>query len=175
MNRLLVVCFIAIMFVGCDKKSNHGLTADNMNFESIRKYDVNLNYLGYTGDVSGQYVPENWPDWVYELMSPLDSVNLDGYDKADVSISALFPNPCRDTQSIRLFASKPENMKVMIIDANKNIYLLQSMHLFLGDQFKHFDYSKLNMTPGYYRMFYEFSAHGNPGYARGHIDIWKQY
>jgi hypothetical protein len=175
MNRILIIVLIAFSFLGCDKKKVADLSANNMDFTSIRKYDVNHNYLGYSGDVSNEYVQEDWPDWVYQLLSPLDSTNLDGYDKADVSITALYPNPCSDTQSIRLFASKPENLKVVIIDKNKNVYLLQSMHLYLGDQFKHFDYSKLNMTPGYYRMFYAISAHNDPCYTRGHIDIYKQY
>lgn len=176
MKRILAVCFIALIFTsGCDKKKNTGPSASNLDFTSIRQYDINHNFLGSIGDVSDEYTQEDWPSWVYDLFTPLDSVNLDGYDKADVSITALYPNPCSDTQAIRLFASKPENFKVVIIDKNKSVFYLNSMHLFLGDQFKHFGYSGLNMNPGYYRMYYSVSAHNNPHYYRGHIDIWKQY
>lgn len=174
MKQFLAICLLALAVSGCEKSNtNEGPAAANMDFTSIRKYDVNANFLGSLGDVSDEYTQENWPDWVYTLFSPLDSVNLDGYDKADVSVKALYPNPCADTQAMRLFAAKPMNFKVCVIDNKKNVYFLKSMHLFLGEQFKNFDYKDITMPAGYYRMFYSASAKGDPHFFRGHIDILK--
>lgn len=173
MKRFLTVCLLALAIGSCKKDSNEGPSAANMDFTSIQKYDVNANYLGSVGNISDEYTQEEWPGWVMDLFSPLDSVSLVGYNKGEVSIKALYPNPCADTQAMRLFGAQPLNMKVVVIDNQKNVYLRKSMHVFLGEQFKSFDYSNLMMPAGYYRMFYSFSAEGAPHFRKGHIDFLK--
>jgi len=174
MKQYLAAVLLALSFSSCNKDTNEGPSASNMDFSSIRKYDVNANFLGSQGDVSDEYKHENWPDWVMDLFAPLDTFSLATYNKQEASIKALYPNPAADTQAMRLFTGTPQVLKIVVIDNQKNLYYRKVMPTVLGEQFKSFSYSGLDMPPGYYRMFYSFSAEGHPHFNRGHIDFYKQ-
>lgn len=174
MKQLLTLALFSVLFVGCKKESKESNSA-GVDFTTIRKFDIEANFLGTEGDASDDYTHEEWPQWVYDAFKPMDTTSLVGYEQSQVSIDALYPNPFSYTQTMRLFATQPANLKVIIMDVHKNVLFARSMHAFTGIQFKEFDYSDLNLQPNtFYRMFYGFSAEGKPFFLRGHIDIYKQ-
>lgn len=173
MKRLLTVALLGLVFTGC-KKDNDDNTAASTNFTSYQQYDVNAQRLGSVGDAGDDYRHEEWPQWVYDLFKPMDTVNIDGYGWSEVNIEKLYPNPCGDVQNIRTFATQPINLKIVIIDQFKNVYLRKSIHVFSAQQDWTLNYAGLGMqAQSYYRMFYSFSASGKPHFLRGHIDIYK--
>jgi hypothetical protein len=175
MKQLLTIALLSVIFIGCEKDDDKPSNANGVDFTSLRKFDIESNFQGTEGDATDDYTHEDWPQWVYDIFKPLDTVSLQGYIKSPISIDALFPNPCADTQIMRLFATQPINLKVAIVDINKNVLLRNSYHVFSAIHFIGFDYKELNMKPKtYYRMFYAFSAEGMPYFSRGHIDIYKK-
>ena len=175
MKQLLTVILLSVLFIGCKKSDEEPGNASGVDFTSIRKFDIEANFLGTEGNATDDYTQEDWPQWVYDIFTPLDSVSLQGYVQSEVSIDALFPNPCADTQIMRLFATQPVNLKLAIVDAEKRILFRESYHIFSAIHMLGFDYKTLLMKPKtYYRMFYAFSAEGAPYFKRGHIDIYKQ-
>ena len=174
MKQLLTIALLSVIFVSCNKNDGKPSSANGVDFTSIRKFDIEANFVGTEGDASDDYIHEDWPQWVYDAFKPLDSVNLQGYVKSPVSIDALYPNPFAETQTMRMFATQPINLKVMIIDINKNVLFLNSYHVFSAINSIRFDYNDVDMKPKtHYRMFYAFSAEGMPYFSRGHIDIYK--
>lgn len=173
MKRLVTVILLGIIFGGC-KKTNDDNSSSSTNFTSYQQYDINAQRLGSMGDASDDYRMEEWPDWVYGLFTPLDTANLDGYNWSEVNIEKLYPNPCGNSQTIRAFATQPVNLKIVIIDQFKRVYLAQSIRMYNGQQEIRLNYTGLGMEANnYYRMFYSFSALGKPHFMRGHIDIYK--
>lgn len=174
MKQLLTIALLSVLFVSCKKNDNKPSSASGVDFTSIRKFDIEANFVGTEGEATDDYTHEDWPQWVYDAFKPLDTINLQGYVKSPVSIDALYPNPFANTQAMRLFATQPVNLKVIIIDINKNVLLRHSQHVFSAINFVDFNYEGLDMEPKtYYRMFYAFSAEGLPYFSRGHIDIYK--
>jgi hypothetical protein len=175
MKQLLTAGLLVLLFVGCKKDEPEDHSASSVNFTSIRQYDVHADYLGSQGDAGDDYKQEDWPDWVFDLFTPLDSVDLTGYVESPVTVDRLYPNPCGNQQTMRHFATQPVNLKVVIIDELKNVYFLNSVHLNSTIHNLAFDYTDAMMPGGkYYRMFYGFSAENKPFFSRGHIDIYKQ-
>jgi len=173
MKQLLTVALLGLLFGSC-KTNDDGNSAAGSDFTSYQQYDLNAQRLGSVGNSSDDYRMEEWPQWVYDLFTPLDTVNLKGYNKSEVTINALYPNPCANTQTMRLFATQPVNLKIVIIDQFKKVYLLKSMHIWNAQHDIKLDYSELNMPANtYYRMFYSFSAEDHLNYSRGHIDFYK--
>lgn len=172
MKQLLTVALLGLLFTSC-KKNDDNQGGSGLDFTSVRQYDVNAIYLGNVGNATDDYTMEDWPQWVVDFFKPMDTTNLTGYKQSDVSIDALYPNPCRDTQVMRLFATQPVNLKVVIIDQFKTVYLRKSLHVFSAIHTIGFDYKDLQMPPAHYRMYYAFSAEGKPFFFRGHIDIDK--
>ena len=173
MKRLITVALLGIIFSSCTKdKDDH--SASSTNFTSYHQYDINAQWLGSVGDAGDDYKMEQWPEWVYDLFKPLDTANLTGYAWSEVNVGRLYPNPCGDTQILRTFATQPVNLKIVIIDQFRKVYLRKSLHVPSAQQTIGLNYRELNM-PGnnYYRMFYMFSAEGKPDHTRGHIDILK--
>ncbi len=174
MKRLITVALLGLIFSGCNKKENDEHSASGTNFTSYHQYDINGQRLGSIGNAADDYRMEEWPQWVYELFKPMDTVNLDGYNWSEVNVDRLYPNPCGDTQIIRTFATQPVNLKLVIIDPFKNVYLRKSMHIYSAQHDWGLSYKGLGMQPNnHYRMFYSFSASGKPHFMRGHIDIYK--
>src|SRR5690606_20103257 len=169
----LFVLFVSALFA-CKKKEKSPHSAENTDFTSIQQYDVHAVHIGSLGDASDDYKNEEWPDWVYDLFIPLDTANILGYKKSEVTIDRLYPNPCADTQTLRYFATQPVNLKLVIIDQRKNVYLRQSYHLYSTIHDIGLKYDTLDMQAGnYYRMFYAFSAENHPFFYKVHIDILK--
>lgn len=174
MKRLITVALLGLIFSSCSKKNDDGHSASSTNFTSYHQYDINGQRLGSIGNASDDYKMEEWPQWVYDLFQPLDTVNLEGYSWSEVNVDRLYPNPCGDTQILRTFATQPVNLKLVIIDQFKNVYLRKSMHVYSAQHDWGLSYRNLNMpAPNYYRMFYSFSVAGRPHFQRGHIDIYK--
>jgi len=173
MKRLLTVALLGFIFTGC-KKSDDDHSASSTNFTSYQQYDINAQRLGSVGDAADDYKMEEWPQWVYDLFQPLDTVNVSGYNWSEVNVDRLYPNPCGDTQTMRVFATQPVNLKVVIIDQFKTVYLRKSIHVFKNVNEIPFSYRNLQLPAGnYYRLFFSFSAAGKPGFQRGHVDIYK--
>lgn len=174
MKRLLTGALLGFLLVSCTK-NNDDQSAAGGDFTSYQQYDVNGNRLGSVGNASDDYKMETWPQWVYDLFLPLDTVSLKGYVESEVSVDALYPNPCGDNQVFQLFATQPVNLKMAIVDPFRKVYFLKSVHVPSAQQSIALDYRELLM-PGntYYRMFYSFSAEGKPHFMRGHIDIYKK-
>jgi hypothetical protein len=172
MRQFVILALLTICFISCKRRDDEG-NAAGVDFSSYQRFDINSNYLGTVGDATDDYKMEEWPQWVFDMFKPLDTVNLTGYEKSVISIDALYPNPCADTQVMRLFATQPVNMKVVIVDANKNVLMRKSMHIPNAIHFLGFDYKELTLPPDFYRMFYAFSAENHPFFLRGHIDINK--
>jgi hypothetical protein len=174
MKRLVTVALLGIVFTSCNKKTDDGHSASSTNFTSYQQFDINAQRLGSVSDAADDYKMEEWPQWVYDLFDPLDTVNVAGYNWSEVNVDRLYPNPCADTQILRTFATQPVNLKLVIIDQFKKVYLRKSMHVHSAQQDWGISYRGLGMTaPNYYRMFYSFSAAGKPDFLRGHIDIYK--
>jgi len=174
MRKLLYAVLLLATVAGCKKEEdkNPNQSANGTDFTSVRQYDINGVRTGNINDATDDYTHEDWPDWVFDLFTPLDTVNLEGYTKSSVSVKALYPNPCSFTQTLNYFATQQVNLKLAIIDQNKKVYFLKSFHLFNGEPNLSLDYEGLGLLPGnYYRMFYGFSAEDAPFYHRGHIDI----
>lgn len=174
MKRFLGVVLIACSLVACKKDEKPNQNADSTDFSSIRKYDVSAVPLGNDGEAVDDYTQENWPDWVFNIFKPLDTVNLTGYrEQPDINVQALYPNPCRDTQTMKYFSVEPINLKLAIIDQQKNVYMLKSYHLSNINGKLGLSYKGLGLIPGnFYRMFYGFSAEDKPFFMRGHIDLY---
>jgi hypothetical protein len=174
MKQFIAVVFLFLIVSGCKKSDSNDQSASGLNFTSIRAFDVEAAPIENRGNPVDDYKMEGWPDWVYNFFTPLDTINLTGYVQSAVSIDALFPNPCADTQNLRLFANQPCNLKLVVIDPLKNVYLSKSFHLNAGSQQIPISYQGLGMAGNtYYRMFYAFSAENKPFFNRGHIDILK--
>jgi len=174
MKRLLTVALLGIIFSSCGKKDNDEHSASGTNFTSYQQFDINAQRLGSVGNATDDYRMEEWPQWVYDLFQPLDTVNLEGYNWSEVTIDRLFPNPCGDTQILRVFATQPINMKLVIIDQSKKVYVAKSLHVNSAQHDMGMSYRGLAMPANnYYRMFYSLSAQGRPHFQRGHIDIYK--
>ena len=167
---------MVILIASCGKKeSPDDQDANGVNFTSIKSYDVDANYLGNIGSATDDYKNEEWPQWVMDFFQPLDTVNVTGYVKSECSIDALYPNSCGNLQHLRYFATQPANLKIVIIDGQKHVYMQKSYHLYQGIHIVDFDYTLLNMAAGaYFRMFYTFSAEGDYNFKKGHIDIYKE-
>lgn len=177
MKQLLTAGLLVLLFIGCKKDKPEDHSASNYNFTSIRKYDVEANYLGSQGNSADDYSEEEWPQWVFDLFEPLDTVDLTGYVQSEVTVDRLYPNPCADTQVLRYFATQPANLKLVVIDNMKNVYFMNSYHLNSAIHDIGIGYRNLPMpmpSNTFYRMFYAFSAEGKPFFSRGHIDIYKQ-
>lgn len=174
MKKLLVIALSFTVFAACNKDEKKNQSAASLDFSSYREYDVNGVYLGNIGEAGDDYVNENWPEWVYDAFKPLDTVNLTGYrEQPDVNVQALYPNPCRDTQTMKYFSVEPANLKVMIIDDQKNVHYLKSFHLPNINGKLGLSYKGLSLVPGnHYRMFFAFSAENKPFFNRGHIDMY---
>lgn len=172
MKRLLTVVLLGVLFASC-KKSNDDDSASSTNFTSYQQYDINAQWLGSVGNAGDDYKMEEWPDWVYALFQPLDTVNLAGYNKSEVNVQRLYPNPCADTQILETFATQPVNLKIAIIDQFKKVYVLKSFQVASAQHTWGLSYRELGMGNAYYRLFYTFSAEGHPNFSRGHIDIYK--
>lgn len=174
MKQFLAVALFTVLFVSCKKKDDN-LGANSLDFTSIRQFDVHAVQIGTEGNTSDEYTMEDWPQWVYDLFSPLDTADLKGYTWSEITVDRVYPNPCADTQTMRYFATQPVNMKIVIIDPNKNVYWRKSYALYSTIHNISFDYRNTGMTAGnYYRMFYAFSAENKPYFIRGHIDIYKE-
>lgn len=178
MKQLTIIALLAFCLASCgdDKKDNNdNASASGLDFSSYIRYDVNANQLELVGNTNDEYKQEEWPDWVWNLFSPLDSVNRTGLeDNPIVSVRALYPNSCRDTQALKLFSSKPVNLKIAIIDNQKTVYYLRSFMLPFSDQPVSLKYNSLLMPGGRnYRLFFGFSTENQPFFERGHIDIAK--
>ena len=172
MRQFLILALLSLCFISCRKKEDEH-SAAGVDFTSYQRFDLNANYLGTEGNATDDYKMEEWPQWVFDLFTPLDTVNLTGYRQSGISIDALYPNPCADTQVMRLAATQPINLKMVMIDVNKNVLFRKSFHVPNAIQFLGFDYKPLNLPPAFYRMFYSFSAEDKPHFMRGHIDIHK--
>jgi hypothetical protein len=173
MKQLLTVALVGLLFSSC-KTNDDGNSAAGTDFTSYQQYDLNAQRLGSVGNSSDDYKMEEWPQWVYDLFTPMDTVNLKGYTKNEVSISALYPNPCSNIQKMRVFATQPVNLRIVIIDQFKKVYVQKSMHIWAAQHDIELNYADLNMpSDTYYRMFYSFSAEDNLNYFRGHIDFYK--
>jgi hypothetical protein len=172
MRNFLLLTLLTICFISCKKRDDEQNSA-GVNFSTYQRFDATANYLGTEGDATDDYKMEDWPQWVFDMFKPLDTVNLIGYEKSVISIDALYPNPCADTQSMRLFANQPVNLKMVMIDVHKNVVFRKSFHIPNGIQFLGFSYAELALPPTFYRMFYAFSAEDDPYFLRGHIDINK--
>ena len=146
MKRLLTVALLGLVFTSC-KKTNDDHSAASTNFTSYQQFDINAQRLGSVGDASDDYKMEEWPQWVYDLFQPLDTVNLDGYNWSEVNVERLYPNPCADTQVLRTNATQPINLKLVIIDQFKKVYLRQSYHVYASQHTLGLSYKGLNM-PG---------------------------
>lgn len=170
MKRLIAIALSVLVFSACKKEDNKN-AADGTDFTSVRQYDVNGIYLGNLNDASDDYTQENWPDWVYQGFAPLDTVNLTGYYKSEITVDRLYPNPCKDTQTLAYFATSPVNLKLMLVDQNKTVHFLKSVHLNNAKNSLGLSYKDLMLSSGYYRLFYGFSAENYPFFMRGHIDI----
>lgn len=173
MKRFLAVMLAVCAFAACKKDDTPNQNADSTNFTSIRQYDVNGVYQGNLDEATDDYTQENWPQWVFDIFKPLDTVNLTGYrETSEINVQALYPNPCRDTQTLKYFAVDPVNIKIAIIDDQKNVHYLKSFHLPMINGKLGLSYKNLSLVPGnYYRMFYGFSAENKPFFLRGHIDM----
>lgn len=179
MKQILAVALLAALFFSCKKdKEEEDQSANGFYFQSIQQYDLNGNRLGNINNAVDDYVHEDWPDWVHAAFLPLDSADLTGYVMSEVSVDALYPNPCADSQVFQYFATQPVNLKLVIVDIHKNVYFRKSYHL---PSAQHnfglkLNYDSTGMMPNtYYRMFYAFSAENHPKFQRGHIDIYKQF
>ena len=173
MKQLFTVALLAVLFVSC-KKEKDGQDSQGTDFTSIRKYDVDANFLGTLGNATDDYRQEEWPNWVIDLFKPLDTVSLVGYLESECAVDRLYPNPCANNQTMRYFATQPANLKILIVDEFKNAYFLKSYHAYSSQRTIEFDYSDLGLQPNtFYRMFYAFSAEDKPYFVRGHIDILK--
>src|SRR5690606_8643476 len=135
---------LGFLLVSCSKK-NDDESAAGSDFSSYQKYDINGNRLGSVGDASDDYKMETWPGWVYDLFKPLDTVRLKGYVQSEVSVDALYPNPCADVQTLQLFATQPVNLKLVIIDPFRKVYFLKSFHVPSAQQQIRLNYSELIM------------------------------
>lgn len=175
MKQFLAVALFAVLLVGCKKDNNATDAAGSLDFTSIRQYDVHAVLVGTEGNTSDEYKHEEWPTWVFDLFQPLDTASLKGYVQSEISIDRLYPNPCADTQSLRYFATQPVNLKLVIIDAHKNVYFRETYALPSTIHNLSLNYKTIGLQSGtYYRMFYGFSAEGKPFFYRGHIDIMKK-
>lgn len=174
MKRLVTVALLGIICTGCNKTTEDDHSASSTNFTSYQRFDINAQRLGSVGDAADDYRMEEWPDWVYDLFKPLDTADITSYNWSEVTIEKLFPNPCADTQILRTYAAQPANLKIVIIDPSKTVYLRKSIHVPSAQHDLGISYKNLNM-PGnaYYRMFYSISFKGKPHHQRGHIDIFK--
>lgn len=172
MKRIIAIAILGLLFVGC-KKNENNQGGSGLDFTSVRKYDVDAQYLGNIGNATDDYTMEDWPSWVVDLFKPMDTANISGYVMNQVSIDALYPNPCADSQVMRVFATEPVNLKVVIIDQFKTVYYTQSMNVYAGIHKIGFNYKNLHMPATNFRMYYAFSAADKPFYYRGHIDILK--
>lgn len=174
MKRLITVTLLGFIFTGCNKKTDDGHSASSTNFTSYQQYDINAQRLGSVGDAADDYRHEEWPQWVYDLFKPMDTANIDRYSFSEVNIEKVFPNPCGNVQMIRTFATQPVNLKIVIIDQFKKVYLSKSMHVPSAQHDLQLNYETAAMpADNYYRMFYSFSVAGMPHFQRGHIDIYK--
>jgi hypothetical protein len=170
MKRFLAIALSVFVLAAC-KKEDKTNASNGTDYTSIRQYDVNGIYLGNLNDASDDYTQEKWPDWVYNGFAPLDTVNLTGYHTSEITVDRLYPNPCKDTQTLAYFATAPINLKLMLMDKSKQVRYLRSVHLFNGKNSVGISYKDLLLAPGYYRLFYGMSAENNPFFMRGHIDI----
>lgn len=170
----VIVLFITVL-ISCNKKEeDNPHDANGTNFTSIRQYDVHAVHIGSIGNATDDYQQEVWPDWVMDLFKPLDTVNLTGYIQSEITVDRLYPNPCADTQTLRYFATQPVNLKIVLIDQEKNVYLRKSFHLPSAIHDLGLKYDSLHMAANkHYRLFYGFSAQDKPFFNRGHIDILK--
>lgn len=177
MKNWLAAGLIVLAFGSCEK-DNKGSnnSASGGDFSSYIAYDVNGNQLEYVNDVSDDYKDEDWPQWVYDLFTPLDTVNLEGFQRPNaLNVRALYPNPCRDTQTFAVFTERPVNLKIAVVDKNRTRYLLKTATVYLGQQRIPITYNTALMPGGMnYRLFYAFSYEGNRFFKRGHIDLAKQ-
>lgn len=174
MKQLSLIALLVTVLFSCKKKEEDSHSAKNTDFTSIRQYDVHAVHIGSIGDASDDYRHEEWPDWVMDLFLPLDTADLRGYKQSEVTVDRLYPNPCADTQTLRYFATQPVNLKLVIIDPQKNVYFRQSYHLHSTIHDLGLTYKDLNLQAGnYYRMFFGFSAERKPFFYKGHIDILK--
>ena len=173
MRYLLAVALLAFTFTGCEKdKNEEDHSAASLNFSSYSRYDINGTYLGSIGNTSDEKTDEDWPQWVFDLFAPLDTTDLTGYVKSEVTMEKIFPNPAADTQIVQVFATQPVNLQLVLIDNQQNVYLRRSIHVPSTIQKIGLSYKGLNMVPNTnYRMFYAFSVEGQKHYKRGHIDI----
>ncbi|HTN45433.1 MAG TPA: hypothetical protein VL098_03740 [Flavipsychrobacter sp.] len=176
MKKVWAIALTAVLFGACKKDDKTNQSAQGTDFKSIVQFDAESNHIGSLGDPLDDYKQENWPDWVYNLFEPLDTVDLTGYrEHPDLNVQSLYPNPCGLKQTMKYFSVEPANLKVVIIDDQKNVHLLKSIHLFNTNAKVAFDYKGLSLIPGtYYRMFFGFSAENKPFFRRGHIDILIQ-
>jgi hypothetical protein len=175
MKQIVAFLLFLLVFSSCKKSDNSDQSASGLDFTSVRRFDVGAVQGEDIGTPSDDYKMEDWPQWVYDFFTPLDTVNLTGYLQSPVSIAALYPNPCADTQNLRYYAQQPVNLKVVVIDAQKSVYLRKSIHLNSTQHDIGLNYSGLGMAANTnYRLFYAFSAENKPNFIRGHIDILKQ-
>lgn len=177
MKQLSIIALLAFCLASCgkDDKNESDMSANGLDFSSYIGYDVNANQLELVGNTRDDYKHEDWPNWVYDLFAPMDTVNREGLeDNAIVSVRALYPNACRDTQALKLFSNKPVNLKLVIIDNQKTVYYKNTMTLPFNDRPVSLRYNS-NLMPGgrNYRLFYAFSTENQPFFERGHIDIAK--
>lgn len=175
MKQFIAIALFAVLLAGCKKEGKSDAAADNLDFTSIRQYDIHAVLVGTEGNTSDEYTQEDWPTWVFDLFQPLDTTNLTGYVQSEISIDRLYPNPCADTQALRYFATQPVNLKLVLIDAQKNVYLRQTYALPSTIHDLSLNYKNLGLQSGtFYRMFYGFSAENKPFFYRGHIDIMRK-
>jgi len=172
MKKILAIAFSALVFTACKKEhDNKNSSADGNDYTSVRQFDVNGIDLGSLNNTDDDYRQENWPDWVLQKFAPLDTVDLRGFYPSEVTIDRLFPNPCKDTQTLKYFATQPINLKLLLIDEGRNTLMLQTYSLNNAQNFLGLSYKNLALAPGNYRLFFGLSANNYPFYKRGHIDI----
>jgi hypothetical protein len=176
MKYFSLAALFFMLIAACKKedKSNDDSSASGLDFGSYIKYDIGANQLELIGNTSDDYKPEEWPKWVFDLFTPLDTAKREGLEKGIVSVRALYPNPCRDTQKLQLFSNKPVNLKIVVIDNAKTVYFLKSYNIFFNDRSVPIMYNATLMGPGRnYRLFYAFSSENEQYFEKGHIDFLK--
>lgn len=176
MKNWLVVCLVSLIVTSCAKESGRNNSASGTDFSSYIAYDVSGNQLEYINDPSDDYKDESWPQWVYDLFQPLDTVNRVDMEKpTTLNVRALYPNPCGDTQRLAIYTVAPVNLKIAIIDSRRNRYYLRSTPVYVGQQVVSLNYNTVLMPGGVnYRLFYAFSSEKEAFFKRGHIDFLKQ-
>ncbi len=176
MKQCLVAALLLLTLFSCKKKENNSgdSSASGLDFGSYIAYDVNGNQVELVGNTSDDYKQEDWPDWVSNLFTPLDTFSRKGFQKTDVTVRALYPNPCRDTQVLSVFANAPVNLKIAVVDNQQTVRFLKSTTVYFGQHLVKLIYNPALMEGGRnYRLFYGFSSENDAFFKKGHIDFSK--